>query len=223
MHKENKALGIVLMLGLTTLLSACGKSTDKLEDKLTHDAKMSFINSLSYMADFHVKKRNISTGYSGLFDNDNVVSGDVPTKEIGGTYIYSYDVINNMVNLGVKESTYADKEERMTTTLSKGDDLWVIAWEASNERALSVVAKKQHNDANVFNVRLFANGSYDVSVAGSKVLTTEKGKVTGYLTVSSCADGLKVAGQAIDLCSANFGASYLLVVDGNGALVMAEE
>lgn len=223
MYKENKTLGIALMLGLTTVLSACGESTDKLEDQLNLDAQLSFINSLSYMADFHLKKRNISTGYSGLFDNESVVASDVPSKEVSDTYIYRYDVTNNMVNFGVKNSTYADKKEQMTTNLKKGDNLWVIAWESSNERALSVVAKKRNVEANVFNVRLFANGNYDVTVAGNTVLTTEKGKVTDYLKVSSCGDGLTVAAQSIDLCSGNFGASYLLVVDHNGLLVMAEE
>ena len=56
-----------------------------------------------------------------------------------------------------------------------------------------------------------------------KVLTTKKGSFTSFLAVSNCANGLKVANQAIDLCAGNFGASYLLVVDSNGKRVMAEE
>lgn len=223
MNNSNKILGIALMLGFTTALSGCGESSDKLDDKLTHEVEMSFVNSLSYMADFHVKKRYIDTGYSGLFDNDNVVSRDVPANSVGSTYRYSYKLINNMLNLGVKDSVNANKEERITTTLSNDEQLWVIAWETSGERALSVIDKKQDNNADVFNVRLFANGNYDVYVAGNKVLTTEKGKITDYLKVSNCGDGLKVANQVIDLCTGNFGASYLVVVNNNGKLVMAEE
>ncbi len=221
MSKSNKKIGIVI--ALAAALSGCGETSDELDDKLTHNAKITFINSLNYMADFYLDKRSISTGYSGLFDNDNAVSRDVPFNEVGITYGYSYKVINNMINLGVRDSINGNNEERMTTTLSNGDNLWVIAWKDSNDSTLSVISKKKSNNADVFNVRLFANGNYNVSVANSNVLTTEKGKVTEYLKISDCAEGLKVADKAIDLCSGDFGASYLLVVDANGKLVMAEE
>jgi hypothetical protein len=128
-----------------------------------------------------------------------------------------------MVNIGVKDSVNSNKEERINTTLSNGDNLWVIAWEASGDRTLSVIDKKKSNVANVFNVRLFANGRYDVFVDGDNVLTTEKGQITEYLKVNNCAEDLKVANNFIDLCSGNYGASYLIVVDNNGKLVMVEE
>ncbi len=223
MSTSNKGFSIALLFGVAAALSGCGESTDELDDKLTHQANMSFINSLDYMADFHVKKRSISIGYSGLFDSDNIAAGDVEANAVGSRYNYSYKVINNMINLGVKDSINANKEERINTTLSNNDDLWVIAWQSSGKRALSVIDKKQNNTADVFNVRLFANGEYDVSIDDKKVLTTKKGSVTAFLAVSNCANGLKVANQAIDLCAGNFGASYLLVVDSNGKQVMAEE
>jgi hypothetical protein len=223
MRMCNKKLVITLTLSLTVALTGCLDSSDKLDDKLTHEVEISFVNSLSYMADFYAQKRSISTGGSGLFDSDNLVSGDVPKNEVASIYNYSYKVTNNMLDLGVKDSVNANKEDRITSILSKDDNLWVIAWEYSGDRDISVVKKSQNNISDVFNVRLFANGSYDVAVAGSQVLTTEKGKVTDYLSVSSCADGLKVANNNIDLCAGNFGASYLLVVDNNGKLVMAQE
>ncbi|AZZ96220.1 hypothetical protein [Pseudoalteromonas sp. R3] len=223
MNYGNKGLGFALVLGLSAALTGCGESSEELKEQLNHDAKMSFINSLDYMADFHAKKRSISSGYSGLFDSSSVVSADVPAKEVGQTYSYSYKAINNMINLGVKDSNSGEKQDRMNTTLKDGASLWVIAWEANGERALSVVGKKPDNKADVFNVRLFANGSYDVMVDGSKVATTEKGKVTDYYAVGSCAEGLQVAGNAIDLCNGDFGKSYLLVVDANGKRVMAAE
>ncbi|MCF2907164.1 hypothetical protein L1285_02235 [Pseudoalteromonas sp. DL2-H2.2] len=223
MKNVNKGLGLVVLLGLSAALTGCGEGSDELKEQLNHDAKMSFVNSLDYMADFHAKKRSISSGYSGLFDSGSVVSADVPAMEVGKTYSYSYKAINNMINLGVKDSNSGEKQERMNTTLKDGASLWVIAWEADGERSLSVVGKKQENKADVFNVRLFANGSYDVMVGGEKVTTTEKGQVTAYYEVSSCADGLEVAGNAIDLCNGDVGQSYLLVVDANGKRVMAAE
>ncbi|WP_337117769.1 hypothetical protein [Pseudoalteromonas sp. B160] len=56
MSTSNKGFSIALLFGVAAALSGCGESTDELDDKLTHQANMSFINSLDYMADFHVKK-----------------------------------------------------------------------------------------------------------------------------------------------------------------------
>lgn len=216
-------MSMILILSGTITLSGCGENSDELEEELTHNTKISFINSLNDMTDFHVQKRSISTGYSGLFDDDKLVAPNIPAYEIGDTYNYSYKLINNMINIGVKNSVTLANQERMTTTLDNNDDLWVIAWEASNEQSVSVIDRKKGNDTNKFNVRFFANGNYDVYVAGSQVLTTEKGKATGYITVENCNNDLKISDQSIDLCMGSIGFSYLLVVDNTGKLVMAEE
>jgi len=223
MNTSNKGLRISLLFGFATILSGCGESSDELDNKSTHEARVSFVNSLDYMADLHLKKRNISTGYSGLFDNDTIISADVASNTVSTTYRYSYKAINNMINLGVKNSITTNQEERITKTLSNNDNLWVISWKASGEQTVSVISKKQNNNADVFNVRLFANGNYTVLIDNTKTITTEKGKVTDYLSVNSCANGLKIDDKFIDLCTGDFGASYLLIVDKNGKRVMAEE
>jgi len=223
MNINNKKMGIPLMLSFSIALGGCGESSDELDEKLTSNAKVSFINSLNYMADFHFQKRNISTGYGGLFDSDELAVSEVPAYEIGDIYNYSYKLINNMINIGVKNSVTASNKTRMTTTLDDNDNLWVIAWEASNEQFLSVIDKRKGNNANKFNVRLFANGNYNVYLSEQQIFTTEKGKATDYITVDNCNNELKIDEQNIDLCMANIGFSYLLVVDNTGKLVMAEE
>ncbi|GAB2918274.1 immunoglobulin domain-containing family protein [Rheinheimera gaetbuli] len=223
MAKNSKGLGFVLMLGITSALTGCSGNSDELDEKLAHSASITLINSWSAMADLHVAKRKFDNGYSGLFDTDNLVSQDVPVNNVGAPYKYSYKAINNIVNLGVRDSISRNQEERTTKTLSNGEKLWVIAWEDTSGKTLSVVTRKQHSKADTFNVRLFADANYAVSVDGNNVLNTEKGKVTAYLEVNNCANSLKVADKAIDLCTAELGASYLLVVDRNGARVMATE
>ena len=223
MKKGNKNTVAVLMLGLTTILSGCDDNSSELDEKLTYQANISFVNTLSYMTDFYLDKRSISTGYSGLFDGDHAVSKDVPVNEVTSTYNYSYKVTNNMVNLGVKDSINDNKELRTTATLNNDDNLWVIAWDTSDESLLSVVSKKQNNNADVINVRIFGNGDYDVLVENNKLMTSEKGKVTSYLQINNCADDLSIAGKILDLCTGTFGKSYLLVVDGSREFIMAEE
>ncbi|WP_027670394.1 hypothetical protein [Rheinheimera baltica] len=223
MAKNSKGLGLALIFGITTALIGCGESSDELDEKLTHSASISLVNAWSSMADLHVAKRKFDSGYSGLFDTDNLVSQDVPVNEVGTPYRYSYKAINNIVNLGARDSISKNNEERTTKTLTNGEKLWVIAWEEGSVKTLSVITGKKHSKADTFNVRLFADGNYAVSVDGNQVLNTEKGKVTAYLEVNNCANSLKVADNAIDLCTAESGASYLLVVDRNGARVMAAE
>ena len=175
------------------------------------------------MGDFHVKKRSITSGYSGLFDSKNEVSHDVASNTVGNNYGYTYKFINNMLNIGLKDSIKVASYIRINTTLNNKDDFWVIAWESPLKKALSIVAKKRNNVEDVFNIRIFANARYDVSVDGNTMLTTEEGKVTPYIIVNHCADELAISGKAIDLCSGDLGASYLLVVDSSGKLVMVQE
>lgn len=215
-----RGLRIALLAGLMVSLMAC-EGSDELDDTLSRDAKMSFVNSLTSMSDFYAEKRNISSGYSGLFNSYNIVSRDVPQDSVGETYTYKYKAISNMVNLGVRDSN--NNEQKNHQVLRGGDKLWVIAWGADGDEKLSVLAKKQNNQANTFNIRVFANGNYAVVVDGNQVVKTKAGEVTDYIAINNCADELVINGAAIDLCSGDFGQSYLLVVDANGKRVMAKE
>lgn len=223
MANMSKGLGFVLIFGVASAVIGCSGSSDELEEKLTHSASVTLINSWSEMADLHVAKRTFNGGYSGLFDADNLATRDVPANAVGTPYHYSYKAINNIVNVGVRDSISKNNEERSTRVLNNDEKLWVIAWEDTSGKTMSIVTRKQHTKSDTFNVRLFADANYAVSVDGNNVLSTEKGQVTAYLEVSNCANSLKVAGKALDLCSAEPGASYLLVVDRNGARVMATE
>jgi hypothetical protein len=215
-----RGLKIALLAGLLASLMAC-EGSDELDDTLSRDAEMTFVNTLTSMSDFYVEKRNISLGYSGLFNSDNIVSRDVPQNSVGETYSYQYKAISNLVNLGVKDSN--NNEQKNHHVLSAGDKLWVIAWGADGDEKLSVLAKKQNNQADTFNIRVFADGSYVVAVDGNQVVKTKAGEVTDYLTVNNCVDELVINGATIDLCSGDFGQSYLLVVDAKGKRVMAKE
>lgn len=209
-----------ILTGLTAALMGCGGS-DEVDNALSHSAKLSYVNSLDVMSDFYVDKRSISLGYNGLFDSKNRASGDVDKNSIGATYSYTYKAINNMVNIGVKESN--GHEEKNYHTLSNGDDLWVIAWQSSNGKKLSFINKKKQEQADKFSVRVFASGTYSVAVDGNQTMATKAGEITNYMAVNNCANGLSVNGVAIDLCTGDFGKSYLVIVDANGKRVMAQE
>ena len=226
MANMSKGLVFVLIFGVTSALLGCNGSSkewDDLDEKLTHSASITLINSWNTMADLHVAKRTFNGGYSGLFDADNLATRDVPANTVGAPYHYSYKAINNIVNLGVRDSISTNNEERGNRVLSNNEKLWVIAWEDTSGKMFSVINAKKHTKSDTYNVRLFADGNYAVSMDSNTVLNTEKGKVTAFLEVNNCANSLKLANKALDLCAAELGASYLLVVDRNGVRVMATE
>ncbi|MEC8327088.1 MAG: hypothetical protein VX100_13560 [Pseudomonadota bacterium] len=197
--------------------------TDDLDDALTHEAEFSFINAMDYSVDFHLQKRTISAGSSGLFDSKNRVAGNVQVNGYSSEYNYDFPAVMNMVNIGMRSAMSSQNEVKMHTTLSDDDEHWVIAWQNGVEKHITLLKKKERDNANTFNVRIFANGVYPVTLKGSQVMTTERGKVSDFLTLDNCALDLTINGRAIDLCTGDFGESYLLVVNSEGKQVLVEE
>ncbi|MDE3273844.1 hypothetical protein [Pseudoalteromonas sp. G4] len=210
----------VLSLGLI----GCSESiTDDLDDALTHEAEFSFINAMDYSLDFHLQQRNLATGSSGLFDSKNLAAGNVQVNGYSSEYDYDYPAVMNMVNIGMRSAMSSQNEVKVHTNLSDDDEYWVIAWQNGVEKHLTLLEKKERDNANTFNVRIFANGVYPVTLKGSQVMTTERGKVSDFLTLDNCALDLTINGHAIDLCTGDFGESYLLVVNSDGKQVLVEE
>lgn len=213
---------LILLTSFCAGLLGCGGSdSNELDNTLSHSAALSFVNSLDASSDFYLDKRSISLGYSGLFDSKNKVSDDVNYNSVSATYSYSYKAMNNMINIGIKENNGA--EEKNYHTLKNGDNLWVVAWLRGDEKKISVIPKKKQLQADQFSVRIFANGNYPVVVDGNQAIATKTGQISNYITVNNCASGLQINGANIDLCTGDFGQSYLLVVDAKGKRVMAQE
>lgn len=220
--KAGKAVFVAGVLSLATV--GCSDSiTDDLDNALTHEAEFSFVNAMDYSLDFHLQKRTITAGSSGLFDSKNRVAGNVQVNGYSSEYNYDFPAVMNIVNIGMRSAMSSQNEVKMHTTLSDDDEHWVIAWQNGVEKHITLLKKKERDNANTFNVRIFANGVYPVTLKGSQVMTTERGKVSDFLTLDNCALDLTINGHAIDLCTGDFGESYLLVVNSDGKQVLVEE
>lgn len=220
--KAGKAVFVAGVLSLATV--GCSDSiTDDLDNALTHEAEFSFINAMDYSLDFHLQKRSLTTGSSGLFDSKNRVAGNIQVNGYSSEYDYDYPAVMNQVNIGMRGAMSNSNEVKMHTNLSDDDEYWVIAWQNGVEKHITLLKKKERDNANTFNVRIFANGVYPVTLKGSQVMTTERGKVSDFLTLDNCALDLTINGRAIDLCTGDFGESYLLVVNSDGKQVLVEE
>ena len=217
-------LKLLTAISIVSSLAGCDSSvSDELENALTHEAEMSFINTLDYSVDFHVQKRTLTAGSSGLFDSKNLAAGNVLSNTATDDFDYDYPAITNAVNIGIHSTNGAENEIKIHTNLSNDDELWVIAWQNGNEKRLTLLDSIEKDNDSTFNVRIFANGIYPVTIKGNQVMTTQMGTVSDFLTLDNCASDLRVNNHTINLCSGDFGESYLLVVDQNGEYVLVEE
>ena len=75
-------------------------------------------------------------------------------------------------------------------------------------------------------MRVFSNTALPVRIneLSAVVATLEKGKVSVPFSIDNCASGLNVGGHNIEFCNqAEFGKSYLAVVDSDGKITVIEE
>ncbi len=224
MHSSfsSKYMKPALLATLLSALAGCG-GAEELAKELERSSNFTFVNALPYPADFHLQTRNIATDFSGLFDSSNRVYADVPKYEVSSVYVYKYKAINGMVNLGVRNSISKNDEEKSYLGIGNNEDLWVVAWDAAGDNKLTVVDRKRSDQSGKLNVRIFADGVYPVTVNGNSVAATSKGGISDFYSLDNCNSSLKINNKAIDLCTADYGRSYLLVADANGKKVLLRE
>lgn len=223
----NKGLAkVALILSMMGGLAACGGGGGgggELDEELERSSNFTFVNALNYSADFHLQRRNISTDFSGLFDSKHRVTADIKQNSVGETYTYSYKAINPMLNIGVRNSISLGDEEKLYKTLSDKDNYWLIAWDSAGDNKLALIDRAKNDQTGKMNVRIFADASYVISVNGSNAGSTKNGEATTFYSLDNCNTSLKLNDKAINLCSADYGSSYLLVADSNGMRLIATE
>lgn len=219
---SSKYMKPALLASLLSALVGCGGS-EELARELARTSNFTFVNALPYPADFHLQTRNIATDFSGLFDSSNRVYADVPKYEVSTVYVYKYKAMNGMVNLGVRNSISKNDEEKSYLGIGESENLWVVAWDAAGDNKLTVVDRKRSDQSGKLNVRIFADGTYPVTVNGNNVAATSKGGISDFYSLDNCNSSLKINNKAIDLCAADYGRSYLLVADANGKELLVRE
>ncbi len=219
----------VLICAISLGLVACGGgSGDKLVDGLLDGAKkdeqvtLSLVNALGERATFFAKSTSLSRS---VFDEKQKIA-DVSQGSVSEGVFYKFNRKANKTQFGVRDTGTQKISTTLDLDLENKAKYWTIAWLNNNVYQLSIFKKSVSNEAGVFRVRVFSNSVQDVTINGDStvVATTEKGKVTGFFSISDCSTGLNVGGNFIELCNdAVFGKSYIAVVDQNGKVVVAEE
>ncbi|WP_434341071.1 hypothetical protein [Motilimonas cestriensis] len=217
--KKCSLLGCLALSGL--VLSGCG--SDDLKKIIETKAHFTYINTTDKAVNFYLMRDDVleDDEQDELFNGGHQVLSNIGVNE-SQTYSHTYRAHQTGVHLGVSDSNTLIKQAKASVNLDfeykETPKLWVVAWMMGTQFKLTYFGKESADQDGVYKVRLFTHSAMPVSLNGSEevALTTEQGKVTQALAVTNCASGLEVGGKKIDLCNADLGRSYLVVVDQMG-------
>lgn len=223
---NNKLSFSILALAMTVITAGCSSEdvvVDIIDNTETNrEAEVSYINLAPESLTFYTK----STVYpNSVYDNQHRVVEVMPTNvtnEIQHEWIGGAEE----TKFAIENSNTGNDRTSITTDLVNNKSYWSIAWQEGQSSTLSVVEKATANQANKYVVRVFTNAELDIQLnqQPTGLPQTEIGTATNSFSIDECAD-LMVGDHAIDLCqSANFGSSYLVVLDNlTGVYAIAEE
>ncbi|MCE2596452.1 hypothetical protein K6Y31_16775 [Motilimonas cestriensis] len=217
--KKCSLLGCLVLSGF--VLSGCGSSD--LKKLIETKAHFTYINTTDKAANFYLMRDDVldDDEQDELFNGGHQVFSNVAVNE-AQTYSHTYRAHQTGVHLGVSDSNTLIKQAKTSVNLDfeykETPKLWVVAWMMSSQFKLTYFGKESSDQDGVYKVRLFTHTAMPVSINGSGQvdLTTEQGKATRALAINNCASGLEVGGNKIDLCNADLGRSYLVVIDQTG-------
>lgn len=214
--KSLKNIIASIVLTPTALFAITGCNDDALTN---NSATISYINALDKQATFYVKESSDSSSvYLNKHKVTTLIQGD-----------YSDELRHKWFSIqesrfAVEDTNSRDEQMSIEYRLKDDRDYWSVAWLNNDEYNLSLFKRVSSDRDGLYRVRIFANDKLDVYLGENttKLLTTETGQVSDFISLDKCTD-LVIEGNAIDLCSGDFGHSYLLVVNANGLIAMAEE
>jgi hypothetical protein len=213
-----------LMMMLLTGLAGCGGS-EELKLQLEHDNSFTVLNGLDYPIDFYLQHRTMSTtSFSALFADANRVIRDIPQGAVSQLYHYRYSGHLPATNLGARSSINQVDEAKLYRALQDKENLWLAVWRSKAQQPqLTIIPRQQREQAGKINVRVFADDVYQMTINSRVTASTRKGEVSDFYALENCANALVIDGKPIDVCNADFGASYLLLLDEKGKKLLARE
>ena len=215
---------IALFVAITSSLIGCDDTSDKIVDNIdtTRQADISFVNAVGEMADFYVKPNYLNRD---VFDSQQKAK-TVFNSEVGNFTFKWIDSGSQGSQFGVRDTNTSTTSSTIDTDIDSNAKYWMVAWLDGNQYQLTSFKKSSTRAANRFVVRVFSNTNLDIKINETDeiVAATEKGKVSVPFTIDNCAAGLNVGGNYIEFCNqAEFGKSYLAVVNSAGKIVVIEE
>ncbi|GAA0372707.1 hypothetical protein GCM10009092_41220 [Bowmanella denitrificans] len=217
MRVKQSALLLLAALGM----GAC--SSDQVDKAIddrpkNRDTTITFVNALNDDAGFYLHPHAM---FGDVF-RDKYKAVDLLSEDYG-SYLYGWNKDYAKTTFGVRNKNSNNKSRKLDAHLADGGRTWVVAWMNGSNYELSVFDKSPRNRADIISVRVLANADMDVAVDGKHISRVKSGKVSTHISVEQCNGTLSIANRAINLCQQEYGRSYLLVADSDGARVIVEE
>ncbi len=222
-----------LTLSFALGLSACGSqdNANSIEDwaidheNKDHQAQLMFVNTQEEMATFYIKSNRMNRD---IFDNRQQVNSVLNGEAEDYTFKWSGGNQEDS-KLGVTDTNSLTYQATLDIELKDKQDYWAIAWIDHNEYQLSAFEKTPLSTDGSFNVRIFS--TVDLVKTTKNMINTptdaiQKGAISTHFNIQNCAtnlthDDLNIN---IDICAiAEFGKSYLVIVDNEKQLFIGQE
>ena len=222
-QKKSTVIATVLV---ALCVSACGSSDKIISDMLddidtSEQATISYVNALDSSTAFYTK----STVYpDNVYQNDHFVV-ELSSNQVSSAMNHEWINGAEQTEFAYEDGNSANNQKKIIESLQDGKKYWSLAWSHNGERELALFEKNPTNESDKFKVRIFANAELHISIHQQDASSsTEMGEISTSFAIEACSD-LQVGELPIDLCqSANFGRSYLVVVDAQtGSVVIAQE
>lgn len=112
---------------------------------------------------------------------------------------------------------------RQTYKVKRAKHYQWLAWRSGSALAHTLIERQLSNQRDVIRVRLFATAANLFARQQGTRVRLSVGAVSEYFSITQCDSGLYINEQAVDVCDAAFGQSYLLVVGAQGRISLVAQ
>lgn len=128
------------------------------------------------------------------------------------------------INIGAKLS-FADDEKHVRNEYKvtfKGD-YHIVVWQQQNSLEHRLIRRKNTERSAQINVRVLSLSSSGMLITADGEITINRGEISQQIGIENCANSLYFNALALDLCDADYGRSYLLLVSGEKIQLIPEK
>ncbi len=183
--------------------------------------EVQLINASSTPLDFHI----------GSYESD----GDAPDIKASKYRVGSLEAGQPQIQVKVNHNwsderlslqafhrLNAQGSEYLVHKSAVGKELTLVAWQDAQQVRLSVFNKSSSSQNGVYRLRLLATSDNSQIQAGTAKIQLKKGELSHWISLNNCLGELKLNDQALDVCKATAGQSFLLVLDKNKILSLTQ-
>tara|TARA_R110002050_G_C8935955_1_gene512295 strand:+ start:2224 stop:2901 length:678 start_codon:yes stop_codon:yes gene_type:complete len=218
---------IIIAVSLTIIaLTACNGSDDLDKDinlaEKNRSSMIKFVNATDEMSNFYASPNAITESiYNSKYELASILKGE--TSEL---LSYQWNEKLSRTEMAVTDSNTETKKATVMHELEHNKAYFAVAWLDEDNLSLSIVDAQISPQNNVYNIRFFSalDKSIFLGNNSSALTTVKKGNISNDISVENCTEIELINNIQSNFCQvANIGESYLIVIDANNDIVIAQE